>query len=291
MNLGEYAASHGLKRIGSRPRFSAYMSEAWSRRSFAWAFSAYTSEALHARTRLGKWWIVLMPTFIAAIYGLIFGIILGPTSPENFIAFLLPGVFLFSFMSGTLLSGASSVTGNEGLVRSLSFPKILLPISSVLQQLIILRAQLSLLVLTLLLAAVDWRTLKFENPITAEWLLFPLVVVLMIMFSSGIAMIASRLTAQFRDVGKLVPIFVRVAFYVSGVFYSLDKAFAHMPGLLAVFELNPFYDFIQLSRGLLVAGYEPTEKLWVLCILWAIVTPVIGMIFFWQAEEVYGRDD
>ncbi|MEY3663019.1 MAG: hypothetical protein RI919_535, partial [Actinomycetota bacterium] len=105
------------------------------------------------------------------------------------------------------------------------------------------------------------------------------------------AMIAARINAQARDLGKLIPFITRIAFYVSGVFFSLETVLAEWPTALAVFEFNPFYDFIQLSRGLLVEGYEPSAKLWMLCIGWAVITPIIGALYFWKAEEVYGRDD
>lgn len=291
MNLAEYAASHGLKRVGARPPFFSYLREVWRRRVFAWTLSTYTSEAANARTRLGRWWLILLPTIQAGTYGLIFGLILGSNRPHNFLAFLFTGVFLFSFMSGAFQSGAGSIVGNAGLVRSLSFPRILLPISSVIQQFINLWAQLALLLVTLLVTAFDFSNLSWQNPIDLDWALFPVVVVLMVMFCSGLAMIAARINAQARDLGKLIPFITRIAFYVSGVFFSLETVLAEWPTALAVFEFNPFYDFIQLSRGLLVEGYEPSAKLWMLCIGWAVITPIIGALYFWKAEEVYGRDD
>ena len=260
MNKAEYAASHGLKRVGARPPFFSYLGEVWRRRVFAWTLSTYTSEAANARTRLGRWWLILLPTIQAGTYG-------------------------------AFQSGASSIVGNAGLVRSLSFPRILLPLSSVIQQFINLWDQLALLLVTLLVTAFDFSNLTWQNPIDLDWALFPVVVLLMVMFCSGLAMIAARINAQARDLGKLIPFITRIAFYVSGVFFSLETVLAEWPTALAIFEFNPFYDFIQLSRGLLVAGYEPSAKLWLLCIGWAVITPIIGSLYFWKAEEVYGRDD
>jgi teichoic acid transport system permease protein len=142
-----------------------------------------------------------------------------------------------------------------------------------------------------MVTAFDFTTLSWQNPIDLDWALFPVVVVLMVMFSAGLAMIAARINAQARDLGKLIPFITRIAFYVSGVFFSLETVLAAWPTALAIFEFNPFYDFIQLSRGLLVAGYEPSAKLWLLCVGWAVITPIIGSLYFWKAEEVYGRDD
>ena len=282
MSLAEFAESHGLKRIGARPPFWQYVKETWQRRGFAWTLSTYTNESANARTRLGSWWNLLLPTIQAGTYGLIFGLILGANRPHNFLPFLFTGVFLFAFMSGSFQTGAASITGNAGLVKSLTFPRALLPLSAVIQQIINFWPQLGLLFVTLLITG---------NPITWDWLLIPLLVLLMIMFCFGLAMFSARLNAQARDLGKLIPFVVRILFYVSGVFFAVDRVLGQWPAVLAVFKFNPFYDYIQLARGLLVQGYEPSLELWLLCAGWAVFMPTFGLIFFWKAEEVYGRDD
>jgi hypothetical protein len=101
--------------------------------------------------------------------------------------------------------------------------------------------------------------------------------------------------ATFYDFGSVTEVPATTVYdlgtvYISGVFFSTDRVFADYPLLLTIASFNPFYDFIQLSRGLLVHGYEPTASLWISCIAWAIVMPVVGVVYFWKAEEVYGRD-
>lgn len=282
MSLAEYAAKHGLERVGARPPLGAYIRETIQRTNFAWTLSAYSVQSGDARTRLGNWWLILLPTIQAGLYGLIFGLIIGSNRPENFLAYLFTGVFLFSFMSGSLQSGASAITGNAGLVKSLSFPRILLPLSAVIKQTLNFLPQILLLTLTLLLTG------NFPN---WDWLLFIPVALLMTMFSFGVAVIAARLTVQFRDLNKLIPLITRLLFYVSGVFFSLEKVLGQWPVAYQIFAFNPFYDFIQLTRGLVVVGYDPTATLWLQCIGWAIATPIVGVIFFWRAEEQYGRED
>jgi teichoic acid transport system permease protein len=281
VSLAEFAEKHGLKRVGARPKFGEYIVDSFRRLGFAWTLSSFSNEASDARTRLGKWWTFLLPAIQAATYGLIFGLILGSNRPENFLAFLFTGVFLFTFMSGALSSGSSAITGNAGLVNSLSFPRVLLPISAVIRQFLNFWPSLIFLVITLLAT---------ENWPTWNWLLEIVVIFLMALFASGLGIIAARVNAQMRDLGKLIPFFTRIMFYVSGVFFVTDKIFANYPLLLQVASFNPFYNFIQLSRGLLVVGYEPSASLWINCIAWAILTPVVGVLYFWRAEEVYGRD-
>lgn len=279
--MGQYAEANGLKRMGARPALFDYLKETYKRRDFAFAISAYTNEAANARTALGKWWIIVLPTIQAATYGLIFGLILGDSRPDNFLPFLFTGVFLFSFFSGSFSSGASSITSNGGLVRSLSFPRILLPLAAVTRQFLNLLPQLAVLAILLIV---------LQQTISFTWLAMIPIVILAIMFSLGLAMIAARLTVQLRDLSKLIPFVTRIVFYISGIFFSIERVLEPFPALAPLIYLNPIYDFIELSRGALVVGHEMTGTLWLSCSIWAVATFVTGIIFFWIAEERYGSE-
>lgn len=281
MNLRDYALEHGLKQMGQRPRFGEYLRETWARRDFAFTMSLYASESANARTRLGRWWLVLLPSLQALAYGLVFGFILGDLRPENFIPFLITGVFLFSFFSGSFSSGAKAITSNSGLLKTLSFPRILLPLSAVIRQFINFLPQLALLPLVMIL---------FGQQITWEWLYLIPVAILMLIFSTGLAMISARLTVQVKDLGKLVPFLTRIMFYSSGIFFDIEKVFASHPELLQLARLNPVHDFIALARGGLVDGMSASWFLWGVSSAWAFGTLIFGVWYFWKAEAKYGRD-
>jgi teichoic acid transport system permease protein len=283
LDLAKYAAENGLKRVGARPPFLAYIKESWRRRDFAWTLSSYTNQAQNARNRLGRWWMVLTPAMQGAMYGLIFGIILGSDNrPENFISYLFCGVFLFSFLQGTFTNGATSVTGNAGLVKSLSFPRVLLPISATIQQFINLVPQLGLLLFTILI---------FGNVPTFEWLLFIPAIALMVLFGAGSSMLAARMTVQFSDLNKVIPFAFRLIFYSSGIFYSIDKILQPYPIALEIMKYNPYSSFIQLVRGILINGYDQSAHLWLICAGWAVLLPLVSVLLFWKVEERHGRED
>lgn len=282
MSLAEFAREHGLKRVGARPAFLDYLAQAWQRRDFAITMSVYANQAANAKNRLGRWWNILLPTIQALVYGLIFGVLMGSNRPDNFIPFLLTGVFLFSYISGSMTSGATSVTGNTGLVRSLSFPRVLLPISAVIRQFLNALPQIALLMVSLVV---------FGQGITWKWLLMIPVLLLFTMFNLGVAMIIARLTVHIIDINKLLPFVVRVLFYTSGIFFHLDTVLRPWPTALALLQYNPIYDLIQLSRGLLIVGHSDTPFLWLTSIGWSVGLLLIGVFFFWKAEERYGRED
>jgi teichoic acid transport system permease protein len=216
------------------------------------------------------------------VYGLIFGVLMGRDRPDNYMPFLFTGVFLFSFMSGSFGAGAGSVTGNLGLVRSLSFPRMLLPLQATIQQIFSLLPQLVLLLLTWIL---------FAQPITWAWLLLIPVTFLMVMFSIGLALISARLTVHVQDLTKVIPFVVRIVFYTSGIFFNMEHGLRNYPIALESEKYDPVYVFVSLARGIGVSGYSTTVFMWLAALGWAIVTLGLGIVFFWKAEERYGRED
>ena len=281
MNLADYALAHGLKQVGVRPKFTEYLGQVWERRDFAFMMSLYATEAQNARTRLGRWWLVLVPSLQAFAYGLFFGLILGDLRPPNFIPFLIVGVFLFSFLSGSFSAGSKAILANAGLLKSLTFPRILLPISAVIREFINFLPQLALLPAVMIL---------FGQNATWDWLYLVPITLLMFVFSAGLAMISARLTVEVKDLGKLVPFITRLTFYASGIFFEVERIFAGYPELLAIATLNPIYAFISLARGAVLNDQVINPSLWIVTSVWAIATFVVGVFYFWRAEARYGRD-
>lgn len=281
MSTEEYALGHGLQKVGARPTLPRYIADAIKRVDFAYTLAKYTNEAGNARSRLGSWWNVLLPTIQAATYGLIFGLILGNNRPDNFLPFLFTGVFLFSYIQGSFSGGAGAIITNSGLVKSLSFPRVLLPLSIVTSQTITLLPQL------LVLAAI---LIGVQQTISFWWLMIIPLLVVMFIFNLGLAMIMARITVHVRDLNKLVPFVSRILFYVSGVFFSVDKIFQVDSIYSQLIKLNPIYDFLNLARSYLVVGFPQDATLWIPVLLWSFGVFIFGLIFFWGAEERYGRD-
>lgn len=275
--------SDGLYDVGKRPSFGAYLGDAWRRRGFAFTLAKYRLLSGLLPNRLGVLWVVLKPLSLALVYGCIFHFVLaGPARPANFVPFLLVGVFIFEFFTGCFGSGSKAITSNAKLVQSIGFPRILLPASVILEQLL---RMIPVIVLLGLLLVV------FGEPISWTWLLLIPVVLMMAVFNFGVALIAARLSVHARDVQQVIPIINRVLFYVSGVFFSVDGALSGYPLLLSVAHLIPTYEFIALSRDVLLSSYAAPPIVWVAAPVWAGATVLMGAVFFWRAETRYGLAD
>lgn len=284
VDYDKIAADAGLERVGARPPLGAYLAELWERRHFAYTLARFRIQATMSENRLGLGWIVLRPIFTAIIFGTIFGFIMPAGSrPENFIPFLVVGVFTFEFFSKSFSAGAKAITSNASLVRSLSFPRMLLPLASVLQQVFELIPIIGVMALIVAITG---------EPITWNWLLVPVVFAVMTMFNLGVSLISARLTVHLRDVTQIIPLLTRILFYSSGIFYSLEQVLKppKPEWLLTVAELNPIYIFLKLVRAQMVTGNTASTLDWAVVTGAAFVILVIGVVFFWRAEERYGRD-
>jgi len=283
-DYGAIARSAGLERVGSRPPLLTYIAQTWERRAFAVTLARYRIEAANQQNRLGLAWVVIRPLLNAIVYGVIFGVVLQTAKnigAPAFIPYLIVGVFIFEYFSDSFSDGSKSITSNSQLVKSLSFPRILLPIASILQSLFELLPMLVVMVVILLLAG---------EPLTLSWLLVIPILGLMTLFNAGVAFIAARLTVHFRDFSQIVPFITRIMFYSTGIFFSLDQQLAKYPELLFIARLNPVHDFIALVRGATIE-FSPIEPIfWVVALVGSVAFFVFGFIFFWRAEEEYGRD-
>lgn len=283
VDYDKIAADAGLERVGARAPFGAYLKELWERRHFAYTLARFRIQATMSENRLGLGWIVLRPIMTAVIFGTIFGLIMpkGTRPEENFIAFLVVGVFIFEFFSKSFAAGAKSITSNRALVRSLNFPRMLLPFASIMQQVFELIPIMAVMGIIVLLTG---------EPLTWSWLLVPVILAMMTMFNMGVALISARLTVHFRDMTQIIPLITRIMFYSSGIFYSLDKVLADKPTLLKLAQLNPVHDYITLVRAQVLTGAEASTIEWVIAGAAAVLALGVGLIYFWRAEERYGRD-
>lgn len=285
MTIADDAARHGLHRVGGRPPLLHYLGEVWRRREFIYSLSRFRLEAENSRNRLGMGWVILRPLLSAGVYGAVFGLLLRThRDVEDFVAFLVIGVMLFEFFSSCLTTGAKSITQNAALVQSLSFPRMTLPIALVIQRFM----QFAPTVLIMLLVAV-----LFGNYPSWEWLLLVPLVAILVVFNTGLTLITARLTVHFRDLTQLLPFVSRFFFYTSGIFFSVQERFEGLPTLMRIADLQPINEVLTLGRAILLDGpqYEVPTEYWWYSTAWAFGVVVIGVLFFWAAEERYGRLD
>ena len=278
----ELAERYSLTSSAARPGLVPYVREVWARRHFLLAFSRARVASSYARTRLGLLWQLLTPLLNATVYLLLFGVLLNTDrGVDNFVAFLVIGVFIFHFSQRSVRHGADSISRNLGLIRAMHFPRATLPLAYTLSELWQLAGAMVIMATVVLLTG---------EPVTLGWLLVPPAIALQLLFNAGLSLVAARVFARSQDLERVLPFVLRTWLYMSGVFYSIPVWGDRLPESIRwVLQVNPAAVYIDLVRTALLAGHEPLPYAWPLAIGWALLAAVVGFVFFWRAETRYGR--
>ena len=274
---------YGLKRAGARAPLADYTRQLWRRRYFIAEFSRATNASTYSRSMLGQAWQVLTPLLNAAVYYLIFGLLLGTDrGVHNYIGFLVTGVFTFQFIQGSVNGGARSLQTNRSLARTLRFPRAVFPISATAIALEQLLMSLVVLVPIVLLTG---------EPLRWQWITVIPVLALQILFCIGLSFILARIGSKVPDISQMLPFALRVWFYASGIMFSIPSFTKHHAEIGQIMNANPATIYVDLYRNaFLASGPSATPKQWLLALVWGVVVLVAGYVFFWKAEEEYGRD-
>ncbi|MGW0551766.1 ABC transporter permease [Streptomyces altiplanensis] len=285
----ELAAKYGLSVSGARPGLIEYVRQLWGRRHFILAFSQAKLTAQYSQAKLGQLWQVATPLLNALVYFLIFGLILEADrgmDREVYVPFLVTGVFVFTFTQSSVMAGVRSISGNLGLVRALHFPRASLPISFALQQL----QQLMFSMIVLVVIAMAFGSLP-----ALSWLLVLPALVLQFVFNIGLALIMARLGSRTPDLAQLMPFVMRTWMYASGVMFSIPEMLKDkdLPAWVTdVLQWNPAAVYMDLVRFALIEDYGSWNlppHVWAVALGWALLIGGAGFVYFWKAEERYGR--
>ncbi|WP_159619799.1 ABC transporter permease [Ruania rhizosphaerae] len=278
--LAALAREHGLTKVGERPGFGQYLRQLWSRRAFLWTMSHARSYSRNQNNYLGQLWVILSPLTLAAVYYLVFGVVLDTTRElDNFPAFLIIGIFIFLSLSAAINSGATSIINNIDLVRAISFPRAVLPISVAVSEMLTLLPAVGVMLAIVLISG---------EPLTWRWLLLPVALAVILVFTAGGCLMVARIVVAARDLRNLIPVGTRLLRYVSGVFFSIQ---AYVSGTVGtILEYQPFAVYLTLVRSCLMEEIPMTVPLWGAAVGWAVLFAVIGILVFWSAEDEYGRD-
>lgn len=276
-------SSEGLVPVGKRASLRSYLSSLWERRHFIIAESRAKMRGSTRKNLLGYGWLFLNPILSVLAYWFVFGFILQTSrGVENYIGYLVIGVFFFGYSAKCMNGGTGSIRSGSAMIKAFQFPRAALPISTVVRNLLDFIPTLGMMVLVLAVMppveVITWR-LALVVPI----------VILQTIFNIGLSCFLARLGHMIPDLSNLMSIISRFWLYGSGVFFAIDDRLADHPTLLAIMRFNPMYSYLELTRNSLLYGVDSPWWMWASAISWALVLLIVGFHFFWKGEESYGR--
>lgn len=272
-----------LRPLHARVSDRDYLAQMWDRRAFGVAMPAEEVRATHQDTLLGNVWHIANPLLTVAVYYLVFGIFLGSSAEiDNYILWLTVGVFVFGLTTRSVVAGATSISGNVGLMRSMRFPRALLPVSAVLGRLLTFGFEVG---------AILFLALATGEGLSRRLVALPLVVALHTVLNLGLAFVAARLNDSYRDVQQLIPFLFRLLMYVSGVMFPV-RQYLDRPGtppiIATVVSWNPMVQLLDLYRWVFLGTAVDVGDTLRLVVV-SGVTLLVGFRFFRVREIAYGR--
>ena len=233
----------------------------------------------NASTALGLVWWVVNPLLMGLVYYVVFGVILGVSRD---LSYLLSGIFVFYYTTTSVTSGANSIIQNTRLLVNLQFPRLIMPITAIIETAVGFLVSIPALYLIIGLQFGIWPTLQFL------WL-FPVAFVIQTVFNLGLAALAAWLAVPFRDILNLLPHLLRIWLYLSPILYSAELFEEKLPeGWAVIANLNPMVPILGVYRSaLLDYPIEPTELLF--ASLWAVGLAVFAITIFVRSEGNMAR--
>jgi len=262
--------------------FDLKLKEVWQYRDLLLLLVRRDFVSFYKQTVLGPLWFFIQPLFTTLIYTFVFGSLADiPTDGLPQPLFYLAGITAWNYFADCLTKTSTVFTLNSTLFGKVYFPRLIVPLSVVLSNLIRFAVQM---VLFFLIMAIYWVKGAHFHP-TVYILLFPLLLLLMAMLGLGLGMIISALTTKYRDLSFLVTFGVQLMMYLTTVIYPLSTVVLKYPRYKWLIQYNPMTSILEAFRyGFLGKGTFTIESL-IITTVFTLTILLSGIVTFNRVER------
>lgn len=239
--------------------------EVYRFRSLVTRFAARDVTLRYRQTALGVVWVVLQPLLAAGAFTLVFGKVAKlPSDGVNYLSFALSGLVLWTAFSGTIAKSGASLVINAPLIAKVYFPRLALPLSTLGG--VLFDAAIGMALLSVVMVFTGTST---------SWTVVLLVPLLLgvLALSLGCGLIASALSARYRDVVFIVTAGLQVLLYVSPVGYGLS---AVPDELRTIYAVNPLSGYLEGARWALFSTTPPSPGVMMYSLLMSLFALLFG---------------
>jgi lipopolysaccharide transport system permease protein len=256
--------------------------ELWEYRELLYFLVWRDIKVRYKQTVLGATWAILQPLATAAVFTIFFNRIAGISSDGvPYPLFAYCGLLVWTFFAQGITNSAVSLVGSANLITKVYFPRVVVPISSVLGGLVDLAVAFPLLLVMMAVYGV------WQGPAV---LLLPLVVVLAFIASLGVGLWLSALCVKYRDVRHVVPFLVQLWLFVTPVIYPASKvgpAFARIGLPVWLFGLNPMAGVVEAFRAVLLGAGGDIGATLATSTVTALILLTSAVVYFRSVERSF----
>ena len=259
--------------------------EVWRYRDLLLLFVKRDVVTLYKQTILGPLWYVIQPLFTSVIFTLVFNN-LGNISTGGIPPFLfnLAGITAWNYFRECLTKTSSTFNTNKGVFGKVYFPRVIMPLSITISNLLKFGIQLGIFVCFFIYFWLQGMQVSFNNIL----FLFPVYVIMMALIGLGLGMIISSMTTKYKDLTILVGFAVQLLMYLSAVPYPVSEAREKFPEKVAMLvEFNPLTQIIEGFRFMLLntGTFSWFGFFYTLAISLALF--LIGLVIFNRTEKSF----
>lgn len=264
-----------------RAWFDLNLKELWHYRDLIMLFVRRTFVSQYKQTILGPAWAVIQPLLTTVVLTVVFGNIAGlaPSGVPSF-AFYLCGSIAWTYFSSCLTTTSTTFTANAAILGKVYFPRLVMPVSSVISQLISFAIQFLFFLAFLLYY---WITGENVQP-NMLVLMLPVLLAHMAMLSLGVGVIISALTTKYRDLAMVVGFGVQLWMYATPVAYDISVI---PEKFLSVYMLNPVSPIITMFRYAFLGVGDPHWGAYGISWIITAVLLFVGILLFNRVEKTF----
>jgi len=272
--------AEALRYYTARPAWQWFdLKEIWRFRELIWMFALRDLKVRYRQTIVGVLWAILQPLVSVAVFGVLFAVLKGkPTTGETpYAVTSLCALLPWQLFANSLTASTQSLVANQNLITKVYFPRVSLPISAIIGNLV--DFGIGFVILLILLTV-------YSIVPTVAILLLPLMVLLVIVTSLAFSLWFSALNAIYRDVQYIVPFIIQIGVMISPVYYET----AIIPkGWLWLYSLNPMVGVLEGFRWALL-GLQPPSPWHILLSCVCILLVLAGGAFYFRRMERFFAD-
>lgn len=261
--------------------FKLNLVEVWHYRDLMWLFVRRDFVAQYKQTILGPVWHLIQPLLTTLMFLFLFGKIAGISTDgiEPALLFYMSGITIWNYFSACLTSTSNTFISNAAIFGKVYFPRLVIPLSVVISNIIRFGIQFGLLLIFMIVYAFK----GYPIHLTVYWLCIPLLVFVMAGIGLGLGIIISSLTTKYRDLSFLLTFAVQLGMYVTPVAYPLS--FLEDSKYKWLININPLTSITETFRFCLFGKGTVEVQGLIYSFTFMVLVLVVGALIFNKVEK------
>ncbi|MES2461609.1 MAG: ABC transporter permease [Armatimonadota bacterium] len=255
------------------------LAEFWRYRDLFLALAARDVKLRYRQTALGVIWVLVQPLVASVIFTVLFSKVANfPSGHVPYFLLTLTGSLGWTAFQNTMTKTSNSLIGNAQLVSKVYFPRLILPLSTVVSSLI----DFAVCFVVMIALLIVYRVTPHLG-----FLLFPVWLLLMLMQAIGFGLYAGALMVSYRDIQYVLPIVIQMGAFATPVYYSMAFAAEKTPSISWFFYMNPLSGLLEAMRWSILSLPGPNLGTLLYSVIASVLIFIGGVMMFRRMERKF----